>query len=123
MVDGECQYTFSEGADFQGIEDQTMEDGSVTYKGFTLDMKSAEACGEGGNFQVTFTATCGDTEGDFTISEETECSLSTAYTGPAACKLYTFEAGKHLGKLLPFVGGFMLLLGLALTFYGAKLLF
>lgn len=49
--------------------------------------------------------------------------MAIDYSGPEACKLYTFEAAKHLGKLLPFVGGFMLLLGLAMCFYGAKLLF
>ena len=47
MVDGECKYSFTERADFNGIEDQTLEDGSITYKGFTLGLKSTEACGEG----------------------------------------------------------------------------
>ena len=50
VVDGDCKYSFANGAEFNGIEDQTLEDGSVSYKGFTLEMKSTETCGEGGNF-------------------------------------------------------------------------
>ena len=49
--------------------------------------------------------------------------MAIDYSGPEACKLYTFEAGKNLSKLLPFVGGFAILLGLAMAFYGAKFLF
>ena len=38
MVDGECKYTFGNGAVFTGIEGELLSDGSKTYKGFTLDL-------------------------------------------------------------------------------------
>ena len=121
MQDGECKYSFRD-ASFNGIQDEVLSDGSITYKGFTLDLKSSESCGDS-KFQVTFTAQCADTAGSFAVSAENDCSMVIDYSGPEACKLYTFEAGKHLSKLLPFVGGFAILLGIAMAFYGAKFLF
>jgi hypothetical protein len=55
--------------------------------------------------------------------EQGDCLLNTEFRGPEACKLYTFELGKQMNKLKPFLGGLLVLFGLAMTFAGAKLLF
>lgn len=55
VVDGECKYTFPNGAAFNGIEDELLSDGSKTYKGFTLALESSEACGEE-KYMVQFNA-------------------------------------------------------------------
>ena len=61
LYDGaECKYSFEETSTFNGIAGETSEQGDVDYVGFTLKMKSKQACG-GGTFDVTINAYCADT--------------------------------------------------------------
>lgn len=85
-------------------------------------MESSTECGDS-KYKVTINAYCDEAAGAFKVLEQTDCSLSTEYKGPEACKLYTFELGKHLNRAKPYFGGFLILFGLAMTFAGAKLLF
>lgn len=85
-------------------------------------MTSSTACGDG-NFVFTINAMCSEEAVGFSVIDQSDCNLCVDFEGPEACKLYTFEAGKQMNKLKPFMGGILILFGLAMTFMGAKLLF
>ena len=126
MIDGECKYAFNEGALFTGIAgDKPNSEGDADYVGFKLEMQSSKACKDDDKFKVTINAYCDEKEdaGKLKVLKQTECSLEAEFKGKEACKLYTFELGKHLNKVKPFLGALLIIGGLAMTFAGAKLLF
>jgi hypothetical protein len=49
--------------------------------------------------------------------------MTAEYRGPEACKMYTFELGKQLRKIEPFVGAIYIVAGLVTAFAGFYLLF
>jgi hypothetical protein len=120
--DGKCKYAFDAASEFTGIAGATADNGDVDYNGFTLKMTSSNAC-DGANFVVTLNANCGTDEVPFKVTASDKCSMTAEYTGPKACKAYNFKVGKHLKKVEPFFGSFLILFGLVMCFAGAKFLF
>lgn len=88
---------------------------------------SEEACGNG-NFLLTFNAECSKDEsaagyGQFVAGTPSDCAETVKYVGPEGCKTITFEAGKVIDKIAPFLGIVFIVIGVVFTFFGAQFLF
>ena len=76
------------------------------------------------NFTFILDAKCSQSEGTKFVSvKETACSTTFQLTGKQGCMLYEVKLQKYINKLAPFVGGILIVMGLAFTFAGAKFLF
>lgn len=128
---GKPVYTFLN-ADIESLN-QLPEQASETAdankdNGWTITWTSREACAANDKkkFTVEVTGLCKADQavGTFgTVTEGAEkCSASVTYTGANACGK-PIKLIESLKKLAPFIGGIFIVLGLVMTFFGAKFLF
>lgn len=122
MQGGKCVYTFDK-ADFKGYRNSSSSSGSTN--GFTITYTSEQTCTDDAskNYVFTIDAVCAKDHSEDPIVYGT-CTAYLKDSGPDNCKLpinlgafYDF-----VNKLAPFLGIILILVGIIMTFAGAKFL-
>ena len=122
VKDGECAYSF--GNPFvEGI--RGTQDGE-TNVGFKMKYVSKARCKEdsGVNFEIQIDAKCNKEKdgGILTFDTTEKCGIKYKFEGKEACKKYTIEIEKYMKIIAPYIGAILVVLGLIMTFAGAKFL-
>ena len=116
VENGDCSYSFN-GSEIENTPGATADADPL---GFTLTYTSEEKCTKGdGKFTYTINMVCNKAnDGTFISNEGTDCAASAQLMGKQGCRV--IGLGPAVNTVKPFIGAILIVIGLIMTFAGAK---